>query len=117
MTEEETRKDLEMTAADVPEEGMCECCRHKHRGEEETKDLINRLKRIEGQVRGIRTMVEEERNCVDIITQVMAATSALNSLNRILVSNHLHSCVIEDIQNGNNDSVEELSNLIQKLMK
>lgn len=94
-----------------------ECCRHKHREDEEYKDLMNRLNRIEGQVRGIRAMVEEDRYCVDILTQVMAVTSALNSFNKKLLSNHIHTCVVEDIQNGNMESVEELCRTIQKLMK
>ena len=93
------------------------CCRHKHRDDGEYNDLMNRLSRIEGQVRGIKTMVEEERYCVDIMTQVMAATSALNAFNKKLLENHIQTCVVEDIRQGNLESVEELCGTIQKLMK
>ena len=94
-----------------------ECCRHKHREDGEYKDLMNRLSRIEGQVRGIRAMVEEDRYCVDIMTQVMAVTSALNAFNKKLLSNHIHSCVVEDIRQGKQEAVDELCDTIQKLMK
>lgn len=94
------------------------CCeRTKHRETKEYKDLINRLNRIEGQVRGIRKMVEEERYCVDILTQVSAIQSALNSFNKKLLASHIHSCVVEDIQDGRVEAVDELCEIIQKLMK
>lgn len=94
------------------------CCdRTKHRELKEYKDLINRLNRIEGQVRGIRKMVEEERYCVDILTQVSAIQSALNSFNKKLLASHIHSCVVEDIQDGRVEAVDELCEIIQKLMK
>lgn len=94
------------------------CCeRTKHRESKEYKDLLNRLNRIEGQVRGVRKMVEEERYCVDILTQVSAIQSALNSFNKKLLSSHIHSCVVEDIQNGRVEAVDELCETIQKLMK
>lgn len=91
--------------------------RHKKRCEEEYKDLINRLNKIEGQVRGIRRMVEEERYCVDILTQVSAVQSALNAFNKILLSRHIKSCVAEDIRDGRDEAVDELVNTIRKLMK
>ena len=75
-------------------ESKCEC-RMKHREDSESKDLLNRLKRIEGQVRGIQGMVEEERYCVDILTQVAAIQSALNSFNRVLLTNHIKTCVVK----------------------
>lgn len=94
------------------------CCeRTKHRDTKEYKDLVNRLNRIEGQVRGIRKMVEEERYCVDILTQVSAIQSALNSFNKKLLASHIHSCVVEDIQDGRVEAVDELCEIIQKLMK
>ena len=94
------------------------CCdRTKHREAKEYKDLVNRLNRIEGQVRGIRKMVEEERYCVDILTQVSAVQSALNSFNKKLLASHIHSCVVEDIQDGRVEAVDELCEIIQKLMK
>lgn len=98
-------------------EGLKECCKKKHREEKEYRDLINRLKRIEGQVRGIGKMVEEERYCVDILTQVSAVQSALNSFNKQLLSNHIKSCVVQDIQDGKAEAVDELCATIQKLMK
>lgn len=94
------------------------CCnRTKHRSEKETKDLITRLSRIEGQVRGIKNMVEEERYCVEILNQVSAVQAALNSFNKELLANHIHTCVVEDIQQGNVEAVDELCETIKKLMK
>ena len=83
----------------------------------EYKDLIHRLSRIEGQVRGIREMVESDRYCVDILTQVSAIQSALNSFNKVLLSSHIKSCVVEDIRQGKEGAVDELCKTIQKLMK
>lgn len=96
-----------------------ECCTHKtkHRSEEEYKALINRLNRIEGQVRGIRKMVENDAYCVDILTQVSAVQAALNAFNRELLANHIRTCVIDDIKKGNDETVDELVSLLQKLMK
>lgn len=95
----------------------CNCNKNKHREEKEYKDLVNRLSRIEGQVRGIKNMVESEAYCVDILTQVSAIQSALNSFNKVLLSNHIKSCVVEDIRAGNDEVVDELLKTIQKLMK
>lgn len=97
-------------------EQMC-CGRLKHRSEKETKDLITRLSRIEGQVRGIKHMVEEERYCVDILNQVSAICAALNSFNKELLTNHIHSCVVEDIRDGKDEAVDELCEVIKKIMK
>lgn len=108
---EEMLKDMEM------QDTACECCKTKHRTDKEYRDLLNRLKRIEGQVRGIQGMLEEERYCVDILTQVMAVQSALNSFNKVLLSNHIKTCVVSDIQEGNETAVDELCATIQKLMK
>ena len=99
------------------EEMECGCVRHKHRQEAEDKDLLNRLNRIEGQIRGIRNMVQEERYCVDILTQVSAVQAALNSFNKVLLSNHIKTCVVEEIQSGNMEAVDELCVTIQKVMK
>ena len=98
---------------------MEQCCCHKtkHRSEEEYKTLINRLNRIEGQVRGIRKMVETDTYCVDILTQVSAVQAALNAFNRELLSNHIRTCVMDDIKNGNDEIVDELVQTLQKLMK
>jgi len=89
----------------------------KHRCCEEYTDLIRRLNRIEGQVRGIRKMIEDERYCVDILTQVSAVQSALNSFNKELLSHHIKSCVVHDIKAGDDKVVDELCDTIQKLMK
>lgn len=93
------------------------CTRKKNRAEREYRDLMNRLSRIEGQVRGIRGMVEHDAYCVDIVTQVSAVTAALNSFNKTLMANHIRSCVAEDIRNGNDEVIDELVNTLQKLMK
>lgn len=100
------------------EERTCDCAvKHKHRQAAEEKDLLNRLNRIEGQIRGIKSMVEDERYCVDILTQVSAVQAALNSFNKVLLSNHIKSCVVEQIQDGNLEAVDELCMTIQKVMK
>ena len=96
---------------------QCSCHKTKHRSEEEYKTLINRLNRIEGQVRGIRKMVENDAYCVDILTQVSAIQAALNAFNRELLSNHIRTCVMDDIKNGNDEIVDELVQTLQKLMK
>lgn len=96
---------------------VCECQKHKKRDEAEYKDLINRLNRIEGQIRGVKNMVETDRYCVDILTQVSAIQSALRSFNKCLLSDHIKTCVVEDIRNGNEEVVDELCATIQKIMK
>ncbi len=98
------------------EENAC-CNRVKHRSEKETKDLITRLSRIEGQVRGIKNMVEEERYCVDILNQVSAIRAALDGFSKELLANHIHSCVVEDIRAGKDEAVDELCETIKKMMK
>lgn len=100
------------------EAGAQECgCRTTHREAKESRDLLNRLKRIEGQVRGIQKMVEEERYCIDIMTQVSAVQSALNSFNKVLLTNHIHTCVVRDIRAGEEEAVDELCTTIQRMMK
>lgn len=95
------------------------CCseKQKKRTTEEFKDLVNRLSRIEGQVRGIKRMVEGDAYCVDILTQVSAVQAALNSFNKVLLTEHIRTCVVEDIRQGNEEVIEELVSTIQKLMK
>lgn len=95
----------------------CSTCRKKVRDEKEYKDLIHRLNRIEGQVRGVKRMVEEDVYCVNILTQVAAITSALNSFNKVLLGNHIKTCVADDIRMGNDAAVDELVATLQKLMK
>ena len=96
-----------------------ECCHDKisMRSEEERKRLIHRLNRIEGQIRGIRGMVENDAYCVDILTQSAAVSAAVNGFNKQLLGNHIKGCVTRDIRSGNEDVVEELLDIIQKLMR
>ena len=99
-------------------ETKCCCCnRKKERSEKEYKDLINRLSRIEGQIRGIKRMLDEDCYCPDIITQVAAANAALNSFNKVLLANHIKTCVADDIRAGKDETIDELLNTRQKLMK
>lgn len=95
------------------------CCsqRKKQRNEEEYKDLLNRLSRIEGQVRGVKKMVESDSYCVDILMQVSAINAALNSFNKVLLGNHIRECVAEDIRSGKDDVIDELVETMKKLMK
>ena len=96
----------------------CECHKKlKERDDKEYKDLIHRLNRIEGQIRGIKGMVESNAYCTDILVQVAAANAALNSFNKVLLSNHIKTCVAQDIRNGKNETVDELVATLQKLMK
>jgi DNA-binding FrmR family transcriptional regulator len=98
--------------------GKDECSfKQKHRNEKEYKDLIKRLNRIEGQIKGVKNMVEEERYCVDILTQVSAIQAALNGFSRELFTNHLKTCVVNEVREGNDEVIEELSKTLQKLMK
>lgn len=96
----------------------CSCChKKKERSEEEYKDLIHRLNRIEGQIRGIKGMVEKDAYCTDILVQVAAANAALNSFNKVLLASHIRTCVAQDIRDGKEETVEDLVATIQKLMK
>ena len=94
-----------------------DCCRHKHRSPSEYEALLKRLNRIEGQIRGIKGMVEKNAYCTDIIVQVSAVNAALNAFNKELLSNHIKTCVTEDIKAGKEETVDELVVLLQKLMK
>lgn len=95
-----------------------QCChKTKQRTQTEYQALINRLNRIEGQVRGVRNMVENDAYCTDILTQVSAINAALNAFNRELLSQHIQSCVVEDIRAGKEETVEELVDTLRKLMK
>ncbi len=120
MSEANIRETGLMEDVECPEDAAaCHCCdeKHKVRDSEEYRDLIRRLNRIEGQVRGIKGMVERDCYCVDIMTQVSAIQAALSAFNRTLLSNHIHSCVVEDIRAGREEVVDELVDTIRKLMK
>lgn len=98
-------------------EELCFCHTTKERSEKEYKDLIHRLNRIEGQIRGIRGMVEKNCYCPDILIQVAAANAALNSFNKVLLGNHIRTCVAQDIRDGKDKTIDELVGILQKLMK
>lgn len=95
----------------------CGCHKTKERSPEEYKRLIHRLNRVEGQIRGIRGMVEKNAYCPDILTQVAAAQAALNSFNKELLASHIRTCVAQDIRSGKDEVIDELVQTLQKLMK
>ncbi|MBQ1326886.1 MAG: metal-sensing transcriptional repressor [Eubacterium sp.] len=100
------------------EDNKCACSnRHKIRTKEEQKRLNNRLKKVEGQIRGIEKMIEEDAYCPDILIQVSAVTNALNSFATQLLSCHIKSCVVDDIKNGKEETIDELCELIKKFSK
>ena len=99
------------------ENKSCCCHKTKERSEAELKDLLTRLNRIEGQIRGIRGMVERDAYCTDILTQVSAASAALNGFTKVLLANHIKTCVAQDIREGKDETIDELVETLQKLMK
>lgn len=104
------------------EKKCCHCnstddVRHKEREEAEKKALLTRLRKVEGQIRGIEKMVENDIYCPDILIQVSAATSALNSFNKVLLANHIKTCVAGDIRDGKDETIDELCDVLQRLMK
>lgn len=109
----EIMKDLENNQETCP---FCSG-KSKQRDEKEYRDLMNRLKRIEGQIRGVEGMLEKDAYCTDVLIQVSAITSALNSFNKALLANHMKTCVAENIRNGNDEIIDELVVTLQKLMK
>ena len=95
-----------------------ECChKTKERSEEEIKKLLNRLSRIEGQIRGIYGMVERGAYCTDILVQSAAVTAAVNAFNKELLANHIRTCVAQDIRDGKDEVIDDLVDTLQKLMK
>ena len=101
-------------------EETCQACAHdrkKMRDDKEKRDLMNRLKRIEGQVRGLEHMLEEDAYCPDILVQASAVNSALNSFSTMLLGNHLRTCVSEDIRAGREDTMDELMETLKKMLK
>ena len=91
--------------------------RRKTRSEKEYKDLLNRLSRIEGQIRGLKGMVEKDAYCIDILNQASAASSALSSFCKVLLSSHIRTCVTEDVREGHEEKVDELVKTLQKMMR
>lgn len=103
--------------AGMSEEKMCCCGKKKERKDSEKKLLLNRLKRIEGQIRGIYGMVENDAYCIDILNQAQAANAALTAFDKALLANHIKTCVVDDIKNGDDEVVDELVMTLQKFMK
>ncbi len=102
----------------MSDEEICECCgKMTDRSEEERKKLIHRLNRIEGQIRGIRGMVEKDAYCTDILIQSAAVNAAVNAFNKDLIASHIRGCVARDIRDGNDEVIDELVATLQKLMK
>ena len=109
---------MEIECCNKANECSVKCChKTKERSPEEYKALINRLNRIEGQIRGIKGMVEKNAYCTDILIQVAAANAALNAFNKELLANHIKTCVANNIREGNNEIIDELVTTLQKLMK
>ena len=98
---------------------MSNCCHDKKtvRDPEQRKKLINRLSRLEGQIRGLKGMIENDAYCTDILTQSAAAGAALNAFNRELLGNHIRGCVAHDIREGNDEVIDDLLDTLYKLMK
>ena len=101
----------------MADKNTCPPCAHKERSDEEIKDLVTRLNRIEGQIRGIHKMIDEGAYCVDVLTQVNAARCSLNSFSKVLLASHIKSCVKDDVKNGSDEKIDELVELLQKMMK
>ena len=95
----------------------CHCQKTKHRSDEEQKRLTHRLNRIEGQVRGLKDMLQKDAYCPDILIQVSAVSAALNSFSKELLATHIRTCVAEDIRAGRDETIDELVTTLQKLMK
>ena len=98
------------------EERAC-CCKKTERSEDDRKKLIHRLNRIEGQIRGIRAMVERDAYCPEILVQSAAVNAAINAFNKDLIAGHIHHCVVRDVREGNEEVIDELVATLQKLMK
>ncbi|MBQ6387103.1 MAG: metal-sensing transcriptional repressor [Ruminococcus sp.] len=95
----------------------CRCHQTKTRDEAEVKSLMNRLNRIEGQIRGIKKMIENGAYCPDILIQAAAAGAALNAFNKELLAGHIRTCVVTDVKDGREDTVDELVDTIRRMMR
>ncbi|MEW4371152.1 metal-sensitive transcriptional regulator [Paenibacillus kandeliae] len=119
---EKTGTSQEETLLDIAEQG--EACatgghhgRRSHHSDETKTNLVRRLNRVEGQIRGIKGMIEKDTYCDDVLNQIAAAQSALNSVGRLLLEGHMKSCVVERIEAGENEVIDELLITINKLLK
>ena len=101
----------------MTEEKGCCCGKKTVRSAGQKKKLLNRLKRIEGQVCGIQRMLEQDAYCNDILIQSAAVNAAMNAFNRELLASHIHSCVARDIRDGKDEVIDELVATLQKLMR
>lgn len=122
MTERNEKTIQEAVSEGSPKISACATCAHrdtrtKERTDKEFRSLMNRLKRIEGQIRGIEGMLEKDAYCPDILIQVSSVTSALNSFNKELLASHVRTCVANDIRQGNDETIDELVEVLKKLMK
>lgn len=112
--------DETMDAPDQEEAGTCpHCARYKHtpRGEDMQRDLQRRLNRAIGQLNGVKAMIDDNRYCGDVLVQLSAASSAIQSIERIVLENHLKTCVTEEIRNGNDDVIDEAMGLIKRITR
>ena len=118
---EKKSENRNIDSMEIQEKGMkkvCPCCeKHTARSEEERKKLVNRLKRVEGQIRGIIRMLENDAYCNDILIQSAAVNAAVNAFNKELLAQHIRTCVARDIRQGKDETIDELVATLQKLMK
>lgn len=108
---------MESTNDAIYKDNNEEACRKSHHPDHFKKDLTNRLNRVEGQIRGIKGMIEKDTYCDDVITQLAATQSALNSVAKILLEGHMRGCVVDRLNEGDEAVIDELVVTIQKLMK
>ena len=101
----------------MEEKKVCCCRKTTKRSQDQKKALLNRLRRIEGQIRGIQTMLEQDAYCNDVLIQSAAVNAAMNAFNRELLASHIRSCVVRDIRAGQDQVIDELVETLQKLMK
>jgi DNA-binding FrmR family transcriptional regulator len=101
----------------VSEKTCPHCAKHKQRTPGEIRDLTNRLSRIEGQVRGVKKMIEQDAYCTDVLTQVSAVNAALCSFNKVLLASHIRTCVVDHVREGDDAVIDELVATLQKLMR
>lgn len=121
-SKDDLKETTDICANETEHKACCACGaegihKTKERTDREYKDLVHRLNRIEGQVRGIRNMLDKDAYCVDILTQVAAINAALNSFSKVLLANHIKTCVADDIRAGHDEVIDELVATLQKMMK